>query len=223
METSTSTTELTSTTTTESTTSTATETSTVPVTSTSTSAPISHECTTSHFSPPLVPLKNCHCYLSCDHKNCSCRSNKTRPDLNEIDKSSNRGGVRRWISKDDVYARIFKKIQKLANAPLTSTVQETTSTTTTTTPPTTTTERKSNDIVQLPVDRRRRRKLPARQMYRNQGDPSRALDQHQGSRPNGGFKRDLAHRKSEYREQLDCAIRPWTRRCKKWKTPGNVV
>uniref|UniRef100_A0A182SCJ0 Uncharacterized protein n=1 Tax=Anopheles maculatus TaxID=74869 RepID=A0A182SCJ0_9DIPT len=202
-------------------------TSTIAESTTLSSTTMSHECTT--LSPSLIPLKNCQCYLYCDKKNCTCLSDTTAGMDNEIDKSKNRGGVRRWIDKDgDVYARIYRKIQKLMNSspapePRVRRVshKKSTSTTTSTTPSsTTTTERKHNDIMQLPGDTRRRRKLPARHWNRllHTGPNPVELP---GGHKNGSFKRDLTHRKSEYREELDCAIRPWSRKCKKWRKLEN--
>uniref|UniRef100_A0A182UMN0 Uncharacterized protein n=1 Tax=Anopheles merus TaxID=30066 RepID=A0A182UMN0_ANOME len=97
---------------------------------------------------------------------------------------------------------------------------ETLTCTTASTTPTTTV--RVNEIVSLPVEVGKRRKLSARQLNRllksgaSRDEIYRLLEQYMVPRvrknPNGASKRDLAHRKSEYREERDCAIRPWLRR-----------
>uniref|UniRef100_A0A182QF55 Uncharacterized protein n=1 Tax=Anopheles farauti TaxID=69004 RepID=A0A182QF55_9DIPT len=186
--------------------------STTPASTTSSTTP----CPT---PPSLVPLKNCQCYLFCDKQNCRCHGNEVNPtkppaNNNELEKSGNRGGVRRWTDKNDVYARIYRKMQKLTDGPVGGgsrvrrvTMAPTTSTTSTTPVPTATTK--------LSTDSRRRRVPPARQL-------NRLL--HKGAKPEEVYrllenyyltertasKRELDHRKSEYREGVECALRPWS-------------
>uniref|UniRef100_A0A8W7PWW2 Uncharacterized protein n=1 Tax=Anopheles coluzzii TaxID=1518534 RepID=A0A8W7PWW2_ANOCL len=154
--------------------------------------------------------------MFCDGKNCMCRLRGSVSSTKPPKKAASNVGHRHRTGKD-VFASIYKKVQRLSDGsnlePTSSHLRRVgtneTNPTTTVAPPATTV--RVNEIVSLPVEVGKRRKLSARQLNRllksgaSRDEIYRLLEQYMVPRvrknPNGASKRDLTHRKSEYREE----------------------